>query len=174
MSKSFLLFTASIAFGLVLVGAGCDNQVQNNTDTRPAGGEEIDAGDNTADGVIGREIGRDNMIGDDAVADNTVDDKTIEENADVVVEVSGQNFSFSPSIITVKKGQTVKINFTSSQGFHDWRVDEFDAKTEQINAPGSSSVTFVADKAGEFEFYCSVGQHRQMGMIGKLIVEDNK
>ncbi len=174
MSKSFLLFTASIAFGLVLVGAGCDSQVQNNTNTRPADGQEIDTGDNTAGGVIGREIDVDNTIEDNTIKDDIVDDDTIEENADVVVEVSGQNFSFSPSTITVKKGQTVKINFTSKQGFHDWSIDEFDAKTEQINAPSSSSVTFVADKAGEFEFYCSVGQHRQMGMVGKLIVEDNK
>jgi len=32
-------------------------------------------------------------------------------------------------------------------------------------------VTFVADKAGEYEFYCSVGQHRANGMVGKLIVK---
>jgi plastocyanin len=29
----------------------------------------------------------------------------------------------------------------------------------------------VADKKGTFEYYCSVGQHRALGMKGKLVVE---
>lgn len=37
-----------------------------------------------------------------------------------------------------------------------------------------TSVTFVADETGTFEYYCSVGNHRGQGMIGKLIVEDTK
>jgi len=38
--------------------------------------------------------------------------------------------------------------------------------------PGTpTSVTFVADKTGTFEYYCSVGNHRAQGMVGKLIVE---
>jgi uncharacterized cupredoxin-like copper-binding protein len=32
-------------------------------------------------------------------------------------------------------------------------------------------VQFVADKTGTFEFYCSVGNHRQMGMVGTLVVQ---
>lgn len=93
------------------------------------------------------------------------------DNPDVTVELTGKNFAFSKNEIRVKKGQTVKVVFTSEGGFHDWKVDEFNAATAQVNTDGTSSVTFVADKAGEFEYYCSVGSHRQMGMVGKLIVE---
>jgi len=32
-------------------------------------------------------------------------------------------------------------------------------------------VEFTADTPGEFEYYCSVGQHRANGQVGKLIVE---
>ena len=37
-----------------------------------------------------------------------------------------------------------------------------------------TSVTFIADQEGSFEYYCSVGNHREEGMVGTLIVEDTK
>ena len=85
--------------------------------------------------------------------------------------VTGGNFSFSPSQMKVKKGDTVKINFANSEGFHDWVLDEFNVRTPQIAAGKTASVEFVASKTGTFEYYCSVGSHRQMGMKGTLIVE---
>lgn len=90
-----------------------------------------------------------------------------------VFKIIGENFKFSQNEIRVKKGDRVKINFESTGGFHDWMVAEFNAKTSRVNTGGKASVEFVADKTGEFEYYCSVGQHRQMGMKGKLIVEPN-
>ena len=88
-----------------------------------------------------------------------------------IFAVSARNFAFDKSEIKVKKGDKVRINLTSANGFHDWVVDEFDAVTAQVNTGQSASVEFVADKTGTFEFYCSVGSHRAMGMKGKLIVE---
>jgi plastocyanin len=85
--------------------------------------------------------------------------------------VTGSSFAFSPKTITVNKGDTVKINFVNSVGFHDWVLDAFNVRTPQINAGQSASVTFVADKTGTFEYYCSVGTHRQMGMVGTLTVK---
>lgn len=81
------------------------------------------------------------------------------------------NFGYSQSEIRVNEGDTVTINLTSSDGFHDWVVDEFDAATEKIQEGETTSVTFVADTAGTYEFYCSVGSHRAQGMVGTLIVE---
>lgn len=88
-----------------------------------------------------------------------------------VFTLSGKNFSFNTSEIRVKKGDMVTINFTSADGFHDVVIDEFSAKTERVRTGGTSSMTFVANKAGTFEYYCSVGQHRMNGMVGKLVVE---
>lgn len=88
-----------------------------------------------------------------------------------VFKITGQNFQFSQNEIRVKKGDRVKINFESADGFHDWTVSEFNARTVRVNTGGKASVEFVADKIGEFEYYCGVGQHRQMGMKGKLIVK---
>ncbi|MCB9810566.1 MAG: cupredoxin domain-containing protein [Candidatus Nomurabacteria bacterium] len=81
------------------------------------------------------------------------------------------SFGYSVTEIKVNKGDRVTINLTNSSGFHDWVVDEFGAATDRIQAGGNTSVTFVADKIGTFEYYCSVGGHRQAGMVGKLIVE---
>jgi len=88
-----------------------------------------------------------------------------------VFEVRGKNFEFDVPEIRVKQGDTVTINFESTDGFHDWVIDEFNARTQQVRPGTATSVTFVADKAGTFEYYCSVGSHRANGMSGALIVE---
>lgn len=90
---------------------------------------------------------------------------------EVVVDVVGTDFEYDVKEIRVKKGDTVVINFESTDGFHDWVLDEFDAASSRINEGEKTSVTFVANKAGTFQYYCSVMNHRQKGMIGYLIVE---
>jgi heme/copper-type cytochrome/quinol oxidase subunit 2 len=97
-------------------------------------------------------------------------------NSNVLVfKLTGENFRFfmngveSPTI-NVKEGDRVRIEFTSIGGFHDFVIDEFNAATDQIGAGQTSSVEFVANKKGTFEYYCSVGSHRAMGMKGTFIV----
>lgn len=85
-------------------------------------------------------------------------------------QIEAVNFSFSQPEIRVNQDDKVKIILTSKQGFHDWVVDEFETRTEQISEGKTATVEFVASKEGEFEFYCSVDGHRAMGMVGKLIV----
>jgi len=91
--------------------------------------------------------------------------------ADVVITLTGKNFAFSQEEVTVQKGDRVRIEFESTDGFHDWVVDAFDAATDRVQTGGTTSVEFVADTAGEFEYYCSVGSHRELGMVGTLVVE---
>ncbi|NCP67794.1 multicopper oxidase domain-containing protein [Candidatus Peregrinibacteria bacterium] len=106
----------------------------------------------------------DTLVGGDAVAPD-------ETPGEVSFTVLGSNFAFDMEEIRVKEGDEVTINFRSTDGFHDWVVDEFDAATEQVQTDGETSVTFIADKAGTYEYYCSVGNHRANGMVGTLIVE---
>ena len=86
-------------------------------------------------------------------------------------EVDGGNYFFKPNTLSVNKGDTVTINFKNVGGMHDFKIDAFNASTQRISTGAQESITFVADKSGSFEFYCSVGQHRQMGMTGTLIVK---
>jgi plastocyanin len=85
--------------------------------------------------------------------------------------VQGSNFAFSPKTLSVNKGDTVEIVFKNSGGFHDFKIDEFKAATKKINGGQEDTVRFVADKSGTFEYYCSVGEHRAMGMVGTLTVK---
>ncbi len=88
-----------------------------------------------------------------------------------VFAVKAVNYGFDVKEIKVKQGDTVTINFISSDGFHGWNIDAFAAATQKVQPGTPTSVTFVADKKGEFEYYCPVGEHRAHGMVGKLIVE---
>jgi plastocyanin len=85
--------------------------------------------------------------------------------------VEGGMYYFNPKEIRVKVGDTGKIVFTNKEGTHNWVLDEFNVKTKMTKAGESDTVTFVASKAGTFEYYCSVGTHRALGMKGNLIVE---
>jgi nitrosocyanin len=102
-------------------------------------------------------------------ATGSVDAMTAAEANTVTVDAT--NFKFNQTELKVKKGDKVKVVFNNKEGLHDFVLDEFNAKTKQLKAGESEIIEFTADKAGTFEYYCSVGQHRQMGMVGKLIVE---
>lgn len=86
-------------------------------------------------------------------------------------KIIGKNFSFEPSLITVAKGDRVKITFENSAGFHDFRIDAYGVATKQTQSPTTEVLEFTADKVGSFEYYCSVGTHRALGMKGTLKVE---
>lgn len=89
----------------------------------------------------------------------------------VTFDVTGGNFFFLPNQLKVKKGDTVVINFKNDKGFHNFVLDEFGVNFDAISDGMSKTVSFVADKVGTFEFYCSVGSHSTLGMKGNLIVE---
>ncbi|OGK62619.1 hypothetical protein A2334_03395 [Candidatus Roizmanbacteria bacterium RIFOXYB2_FULL_38_10] len=89
-----------------------------------------------------------------------------------IVQVEAGSFYYKPSIITVKKGQKVKIVMNSVSLMHDFNIDELSVKMPIIQSGGTGSVEFVPDQVGTFEYYCSVGQHRANGQVGSLIVQE--
>lgn len=90
----------------------------------------------------------------------------------VEIEVIARDFLFNQSSIEVKKGQKVRLNFSVSGGRHNLSIDEFDVNSPAITEGEEVSLEFTPDKAGEFEFYCNIGNHRALGMKGKLIVTE--
>jgi plastocyanin len=85
--------------------------------------------------------------------------------------VHGKNFSYDVANMKVNEGEMVKITFINDVGTHDLVVDGYNARTKVLQAGQSETIEFLAEKAGTFEYYCSVGTHRQMGMKGTLTVE---
>ncbi len=84
-----------------------------------------------------------------------------------------------PNTITVKKGQTVELTLGPDLAKKDLALESFTFSLPAFGIEqeirGISTISFVADKAGEFEFFCSSceefrdGQHR---MPGTLLVEE--
>lgn len=85
--------------------------------------------------------------------------------------VDGSNYSFVPNSITVNKGDTVKITFKDDDGLHNLSIEGYNVSTATLSAGGSSTVEFVADKVGTFEYFCNVDSHREKGMVGTLKVQ---
>ena len=97
---------------------------------------------------------------------------TDEESGVDIINVEGGSFYFEPNVITVKKGETVTIVLNSVDMMHDLVIDGLNVRTEIARSGETAEVKFTASEAGEFEFYCSVGNHRANGMTGTLIVEE--
>lgn len=85
--------------------------------------------------------------------------------------IEAGSFYFKPDEIRVKKGDLVKINIQSVSMMHDFYIDELNVKSPIVKDGDTGSVEFVATEVGTFEFYCSVGEHRQNGQVGKIIIE---
>ena len=79
--------------------------------------------------------------------------------------------SFSLKSIDVKKGDTVRIKITNTAGTHDFTLDEFGIKKD-LPMNQEVVVEFVADKVGQFQYYCSKPGHRAGGQWGTLNVTE--
>ena len=99
------------------------------------------------------------------VIDLTEDSSPLKE-----INVTNQGLTFVPAEIRVRRGDTLRLTFEVRAGFHDWKLDAFSASTRQLSRGQKDTVEFVVDRAGTFEYYCSVGNHRAQGMVGRLIV----
>ena len=93
-----------------------------------------------------------------------------EEKREVVVE--GGNFFFSPNVLNFQKGEEIRLVFKSVGGTHDFVVEGTNIKTKRISDGSSIVIEFkVPEESGSYDFYCSIGNHRAMGMVGKMVVK---
>lgn len=85
--------------------------------------------------------------------------------------MTAQQFSFSPSTITVSEGDTVNLSIKSVDVDHGFSISEFGVNTT-LSAGKTTNVSFVADKQGTYTFFCSVycGSGHS-NMTGTLVVK---
>ncbi len=167
-----------IMFILILVLiVGCNTHEHNNEDGHHEDSVMVKNNDVSNEEVL------ENNENSDLITNQEIDNTDKELNVDVLSEsnavtfkLTGENYKYvldgvdNPEL-RVKQGDKVIVEFESTQGFHDWAVDEF-GKTGRVRTDdGVTTVEFIADKKGTFEYYCSVGNHRALGMKGNLIVE---
>ena len=88
------------------------------------------------------------------------------------ITMTAKNYEFDPAVITVKKGDKVRLVITATDRKHGIKIEGYDID-QVLNTGDPTTIEFTADKAGTFEFkcsvYCGMG-HRKMK--GKLVVEE--
>jgi uncharacterized cupredoxin-like copper-binding protein len=89
------------------------------------------------------------------------------------VKLSETEFKITPADPSVKKAGPVTFEVTNDgKTDHSLEVEgpSGEAETETI-APGKSATLNIdLSKAGRYEMYCPIGNHKAMGMEGEVIV----
>lgn len=89
------------------------------------------------------------------------------------VEIRAKEYRFIPARIEVAKGARVTVRMRNvGKERHEWELPAYDVEIKPVPPGGTGEVTFVADKAGTYEFLCDVEDHYERGMRGFLIVKD--
>ena len=85
--------------------------------------------------------------------------------------LTAKQWEFSPSTITVKKGDHVKLTIKSMDVTHGFNLPDFNVNAN-LEPNKETVVEFTADKSGTFTFFCSVfcGSGHS-SMKGTLVVE---
>lgn len=97
-------------------------------------------------------------------------EESTEEVREVAVE--GDEYSFSPASISVNEGERIKLTFKNVGGVpHNITIEGLGVATRTISGGQSDTIEFTAEKGGTLSIYCSVGNHRALGMEGELKVE---
>jgi nitrite reductase (NO-forming) len=100
--------------------------------------------------------------------------KTDLQNGQMVfVGVGGPiNGVVNPTLVA-SVGDTVTITLTSGDGTeHNIALPDFNVTSQNVSGKGNSvTVSFVANKAGTFPYFCNMPGHREAGMEGKFEVD---
>lgn len=151
MKKSLALLSA-----IILLGAGClttntSTEVETSATVAPTAGISTSIGTSVNTSVT-----------DSAGTSLSV-------SLAMNVDMTSGNFFFSPKVIKAKAGQAVDVKIVANEGFHTFVIDAIKLN-QTVKAGGTISFT-APTTPGSYPFYCSVGNHRAMGMEGTLIVE---
>lgn len=98
--------------------------------------------------------------------------------ADQEVQVALTEFKIEPSTFSVKPGDKVRFVVTNSGQFpHDIHIEGqgvtaeiVEGATGNIQKGRTATFEITFEKAGTYQIWCPVGQHRQRGMEGTLTV----
>lgn len=88
-----------------------------------------------------------------------------------VIKVVTRRFTFEPSELTLRKGETVTLEFVTKDVLMGFNAPDFATRTDI--APGVvARVTLTPDKAGTFPFLCDVfcgSGHENMNGVIKVV-----
>ena len=96
---------------------------------------------------------------------------TFDGNGEVKeIEITAKNWEFDPSVITVNKGDKVRLRVKSLDVAHGISIPDFVVNLK-VNSGEEATAEFVAGKTGTFDFRCNVYCGEGHGdMKGTLVV----
>ena len=87
----------------------------------------------------------------------------------------GKNAQWDVTTIRVHEGERVRLRITSGDVIHGFEIDGLGVEVDELYPGKFVTVEFTADKAGTFEFVCTVrcdeDRAAHKAMTGSLIVE---
>jgi cytochrome c oxidase subunit 2 len=92
----------------------------------------------TADAGAGQEAGSADVAKEGATG----------ETVDIVL--TAKNFEFDQEVYEVPLGATVNVTIVNDEGYHTAMIEGY-----KVDVKPDNTMTFVADKAGEFQIICS-------------------
>jgi cytochrome c oxidase subunit 2 len=89
-----------------------------------------------------------------------------------VIKIVAQRFSFTPNELKLKKGENVRLEFTSLDFVHGFKVPDLNLRADL--PPGKiTTLHLKPEKVGTFDFicdnFCGAGHE---DMVGRIIVND--
>lgn len=109
---------------------------------------------------------------------------------EVTIRLKAENTRFVPDRVEIPAGKTVRLILQNlDAGEHDLEVQglmvnsmsggghggahgDSSSSTLALHTQGNktASVTFKTDQRGTFDIYCTISGHKEVGMVGKLVV----
>jgi plastocyanin len=91
------------------------------------------------------------------------------------IAVTAKEYSFDPQTIIVAAGGPHRLELTNAGAqAHDLQVRDKDGQSfggTPVFGPNQTKTTILRLSPGEYEFFCSVGDHESLGMKGTLTVK---
>ena len=176
LSLSFLTLAACTSSGApdAMEEQGeSSSSVMMEEDGEDADGEamEEEADDEDAEG--GPEGAMEAEGGVEVKVEGEVEEETEQPSAAAtrVIEITVDNWSFSPATITAKKGEKVEIKLVGTDGAHSFAVPALSINTP-VSAGETKTVMLPTGEAGTFEFLCRIpcGEGHK-DMRGTIVIE---
>jgi len=144
-NKKTYLFFALVAIAAFFVLSACGKNNDNNASVSPDASAGATASSSASSSASGAASG----------------------GSTQEITLHAKNFEFDQKEIKLHVGDTVKLTLENTDGVHGLEVPDFN-----VNIKNGETATFTVDKAGTYDFNCSV----QCGsghdnMVGQIIVE---
>jgi cytochrome c oxidase subunit 2 len=88
------------------------------------------------------------------------------------IHITAKKFDFTPSTITLKKGEPVVLVLSSQDRKHGFNLRTFGIRAD-VNPGATTTIRFTPNKAGKFTFSCDIfcGEGHE-DMTGTIVVTE--